>query len=98
MSEGEIRIPLCAASELRGIGRRLVEAVAAEARARGLPALSLTTDRHLAWNRLLYERLGFTACTGHTIPDELRAILDREVSYGHSRERRVAMIRPLEPA
>lgn len=43
----------------RGHGRRLMEAATAQARAAASRALTLTTDEIIAWNRPLYERLGF---------------------------------------
>jgi GNAT superfamily N-acetyltransferase len=43
----------------QGIGHRLVEAVAYEARRRGIAALTLATFRDVPWNRPFYERLGF---------------------------------------
>jgi len=44
----------------RGIGRELVERVAAWARAAGRQHLTLTTFRDVPWNAPLYRRLGFT--------------------------------------
>lgn len=44
----------------RGIGTRLVEAAAEEARWAGYAALALCTYRDLPWNGPFYARLGFT--------------------------------------
>jgi len=43
----------------RGIGRALIAACAAEARARGLPALELQTRIELRENHLAFARMGF---------------------------------------
>lgn len=77
------------------IGAALIEHVAAWARDRGLPALTLTTYTDVPWNGPYYARLGF-----HPIPDaglapELRAIRTEEISRGLDRWPRTAMIREL---
>ncbi|HEY0020472.1 MAG TPA: GNAT family N-acetyltransferase [Longimicrobium sp.] len=43
----------------RGLGRRLIEAATAHARAVTHRGVTLTTDEIIEWNRPLYERLGF---------------------------------------
>ena len=43
----------------RGYGTRLLEQAAAWAEEHGLPAVTLTTFRDVAWNRPLYERRGY---------------------------------------
>jgi GNAT superfamily N-acetyltransferase len=43
----------------RGLGRALVEAVCDWAVTNGLPAVTLTTFRDVAWNGPFYSRLGF---------------------------------------
>jgi GNAT superfamily N-acetyltransferase len=43
----------------RGLGRRLLDTAAAEARVRGLAALTLTTFRTVPWNGPFYVRYGF---------------------------------------
>lgn len=43
----------------RGAGRRLVQRVIDEARARGLPGVTLTTYASVPWNRPFYESMGF---------------------------------------
>ena len=49
--------------QLRGLGRRLIDAARDLARARGLAALTLTTFRHVAWNAPFYARYGFVELT-----------------------------------
>jgi GNAT superfamily N-acetyltransferase len=46
-------------AQRQGAGRALVMAVAADARVRNLPAVTLTTFRDIAWNGPFYARLGF---------------------------------------
>jgi GNAT superfamily N-acetyltransferase len=46
-------------AQRQGAGRALVMAVAADARARNLPAVTLTTFRDIPWNTPFYTRLGF---------------------------------------
>ncbi|MEQ9642023.1 MAG: GNAT family N-acetyltransferase [Alphaproteobacteria bacterium] len=76
----------------RGHGRALLDAVVAEARRRGLAGVSLTTDRTIAWNRPFYERYGFMLLDDDEVPAALRAHLDDEISRGHDRSWRCAMV------
>jgi predicted N-acetyltransferase YhbS len=75
----------------RGIGRRLIEASAAAARASGLSALTLTTFRDVPWNEPYYQRLGFETLVLQHLDDRLMSILAVEVSAGLPGERRCAM-------
>ncbi len=43
----------------RGLGRRLIDAVIAWARQEALPAVTLSTFRHIPWNEPYYTKLGF---------------------------------------
>jgi len=43
----------------KGLGKALVEATLALARARGLPAVTLSTFREIPWNAPFYARMGF---------------------------------------
>ncbi len=52
----------------RGLGRALVAAVTAEARGRRLPAVTLTTFRHIPWNGPFYARLGFVELVWNASP------------------------------
>ncbi|MDB5418872.1 MAG: hypothetical protein JWP50_2291 [Phenylobacterium sp.] len=68
----------------RGIGRALVEAVAGEARRRGLPAVTLTTFLDLPWNAPWYVRRGFVELTARTLGERLREELAAEAGRGLS--------------
>ena len=66
----------------RGIGTALVRTVLAEARARALPGVTLTTFRDLPWNAPFYERLGFRPLEEAELSPALRTILSREAAAG----------------
>jgi GNAT superfamily N-acetyltransferase len=78
----------------RGIGRALLEAAAAWARAHGHAQLTLTTFRDVPWNGPFYARAGF-AVIDEPLPPRLAAIRARERARGLDREPRVAMARGL---
>jgi GNAT superfamily N-acetyltransferase len=82
----------------RGLGRRLVEAVIAWARARNAPALTLSTFRDVAWNAPFYARIGFAVVPVETLDAELLRLRGREREQGLPIERRVVMRLPLEGA
>lgn len=75
----------------RGIGTRLVRAVADWAAAHRHAALLLVTYRHLPWNAPFYASLGFTALAGEELGDGLRERLRLERAAGIDITRRVAM-------
>jgi GNAT superfamily N-acetyltransferase len=78
----------------RGIGTALVEAVCAEAAARGFDRVTLRTFADIAWNGPFYARLGFT----ELVPDPawMAPMLDAEERIGLPQSgRRVAMVRHL---
>lgn len=75
----------------RGVGRALIDAVRAEARARGLPQVTLTTFRDVPFNAPLYEHLGFTVLD--PLPEWLQAVRAHEAQVGLDRWPRVAMAR-----
>lgn len=77
----------------RGIGAALVDAVVADARSRGLPAVTLTTFRDVPWNAPYYERLGFRVVAPDRLGAGLAALLDHEEQRGLPRALRVAMRR-----
>lgn len=78
----------------RGLGRRLLDAVDGWARKRKLDSITLTTfDRHVPWNRPLYEHLGFRVMVPSELGPSLRTIQAAEAARGL--QRRVAMIRPV---
>lgn len=77
----------------RGLGRTLIDEVAAHAKARGMAALTLTTFADVPWNAPYYTRLGFTVVEDPT--PGLREIRRREAEHGLDRWPRVSMRRPL---
>jgi len=79
----------------QGIGGRLLDIVASWARTEGMPALTLITFRHVAWNRPYYERLGFRALTDGELGPELRTLRDAESAKGLDPAQRVCMRRDL---
>ncbi len=79
----------------RGVGRRLVEYVAAQAERRGLRSVTLTTFRDVHWNAPLYRRWGFAELDNDLLPPWLAAIRHDEDQGELRRWPRVAMARPL---
>ena len=77
------------------LGRRLIERVADEARARGLGAMTLTTFRDVPWNAPYYERCGFGVVAEDEMGAGLRRVRADEAALGLDREPRVAMRRTL---
>lgn len=74
-----------------GIGRALLEKAIADARGRGLVALSLTTFRDVIWNAPFYQKLGFQMLDDTQAGEWLRQVLRREVEHGMPASRRCAM-------
>lgn len=66
----------------QGLGRRLVEVTAKEARRRGLPCVTLTTFADIPWNAPLYAHLGFRELDGPGLSEWLRQKLEDEYSRG----------------
>jgi GNAT superfamily N-acetyltransferase len=79
----------------RGLGAALIEHLAANARAEGRPALTLTTFRDVPWNAPYYERLGFAIVGPDDQGAELAALVGREGATIPSSAPRVAMRRSL---
>ncbi|GHE50165.1 GCN5 family N-acetyltransferase [Streptomyces longispororuber] len=79
----------------RGVGRALIEHAAGVARARGLPALTLTTFAEVPWNAPYYARCGFTILDEAAAGPELRAVRAGEAAHGLDRWPRVCMRRPV---
>ncbi|MBB1597007.1 GNAT family N-acetyltransferase [Achromobacter sp. UMC46] len=78
-----------------GLGRALIRAVLAHARAAGgYGAVVLTTDRELPWNAPFYRRQGFIELTP-PLPLLLQARLRAESDAGFDAARRCAMAHPL---
>ena len=66
----------------QGIGRLLIDAVAAWARARGYSALTLMTFRDVPWNGPYYRRLGFEDIPEAELGPGLLQLRANEVAHG----------------
>ncbi|MFE9388423.1 GNAT family N-acetyltransferase [Streptomyces sp. NPDC006784] len=77
----------------RGIGRALLDHLAARAAAERTPALTLTTFTEVPWNAPYYARLGFRTLATHELGPGLREIRAREAAAGLDRRPRVCMRR-----
>lgn len=75
----------------RGVGRRLMLEAIELARARSFAGVTLTTDRHVAFNAPFYRSLGFELLDDERLPQFLRRKLLDEVESGMDPDRRVAM-------
>jgi GNAT superfamily N-acetyltransferase len=75
----------------RGIGRALLAEAIADARERGLAAVTLTTFRDVPWNAPFYARLGFEQLSGSSIGVRLEHVLREEAERGLPVETRCAM-------
>lgn len=76
----------------RGIGRALIDHVAATA---AVPALTLTTFTEVPWNAPYYLRCGFRVLADAELTSGLRRIRDQEIARGLHRWPRVTMRRDL---
>ncbi|MEV0124699.1 GNAT family N-acetyltransferase [Streptomyces sp. NPDC050703] len=79
----------------RGVGRALIEHVAAFARTRGSTALTLTTFTEVPWNAPYYARIGFRPLPEAELTPALRAIRAHEAELGLARWPRLCMRRDL---
>lgn len=75
----------------RGIGRALLDEVAALARSHALPAVTLSTFRDIPWNAPFYARRGFVELALDELNARLRIVRDREASLGLDVASRCAM-------
>ncbi|MFD3332167.1 GNAT family N-acetyltransferase [Streptomyces sp. NPDC058700] len=84
----------------RGVGRGLIEHLAATAGARGLAALTLTTFTEVPWNAPYYTRLGFRSLaeSDPALTEGLLAISRAEAAHGLSAWPRVCMRREVRRA
>lgn len=80
-----------------GLGRALLDRVEEWAAGTNKPAITLTTFTDVAWNRPLYEHLGFSVITGNDIGPELAARRAEEAAHGLAPETRVCMRLVLDP-
>ena len=81
-----------------GVGRALLDRVAAWARAQGTPAVTLTTFADVPWNRPLYEHLGYRVLGEDELGPGLRAVRATEAAHGLDPATRVCMRRDLGAA
>jgi GNAT superfamily N-acetyltransferase len=65
-----------------GLGRRLLAHAKAEALARGLARLSLTTFRSIPWNGPYYARFGFRGWPAAEAAEDVQQALANETSRG----------------
>jgi GNAT superfamily N-acetyltransferase len=82
-------------SARRGIGRSLLDHLAAHATGEGVHALTLTTFTEVPWNAPYYARCGFQLMDDTVLGPGLREIRDREGAHGLDRWPRTCMIRAL---
>jgi GNAT superfamily N-acetyltransferase len=79
----------------RGLGRQLIEAVAAWGVAANLKAMTLTTFRDVPFNAPFYARAGFQILPAHQLTPRLARIREEEHNHGVDLAPRVAMLRGL---
>ena len=84
-------IAVLRAWQSRGIGARLIEAIARAARQAGAEAVTLTTFGDVPWNGPYYARLGFRTLGEDELSAALREILAEEKALGLDVTRRIAM-------
>ncbi|MGZ9721078.1 GNAT family N-acetyltransferase [Rhizobium miluonense] len=75
----------------RGVGRRLMDAAIAAERTQRAAGVTLTTDRHVAFNAPFYASAGFRILGDGERPSGLTQILKNEIAHGADPARRVAM-------
>jgi GNAT superfamily N-acetyltransferase len=82
-------------SARRGVGRALLEHLAAHATRVGTPFLTLTAFTRVPWNAPYYARCGFRPVHDRALTPGLRRIREREAAHGLDRWPRVCMRRDL---
>jgi predicted N-acetyltransferase YhbS len=75
----------------KGAGRALIAGVVAEARARGLQAVTLTTFRDIPWNAPFYARCGFVEVPEAEFGSLFTLVREREIEAGLDAASRCAM-------
>jgi GNAT superfamily N-acetyltransferase len=75
----------------RGLGRALVDQAELWALEHGFSGVTLTTFKDVAWNRPLYEHLGYVVLDDSELPAELKEIRDHETLRGLDPATRVCM-------
>jgi GNAT superfamily N-acetyltransferase len=79
----------------RGLGGRLIAAIAHEAATHGVTALTLSTCDDIPWNAPYYARLGFRALSLEELTADLWAVRRAEAAAGLPMQHRVCMRRAL---
>ncbi|MGH3660614.1 MAG: GNAT family N-acetyltransferase [Micromonosporaceae bacterium] len=79
----------------RGLGRSLLNHVAAQGRGEGLSAVTLTTFTDVPWNGPYYARCGFQPLDESTLTPGLREIRKQETAHGLDKWPRHCMRRVL---
>jgi GNAT superfamily N-acetyltransferase len=79
----------------KGVGRSLLEHAADQAKAAGVPALTLTTFGEVPWNAPYYLRCGFRILEESEWTPGLRQVRRQEAEHGLDRWPRVCMRRDL---
>ncbi|MBN3929440.1 GNAT family N-acetyltransferase [Streptomyces verrucosisporus] len=82
-------------SARRGVGRSLLDHLAAHAGSEGAPALTLTTFTQVPWNAPYYARCGFQVMDDNRLTPGLRKIRESEAAHGLDRWPRACMRRAL---
>ena len=80
----------------RGIGRRLLQRLIAEATAAGISSITLTTFRDVPWNGPFYLSMGFEALASEKLDARLSELLAAEIDQGLPAARRCAMRKVLQ--
>jgi ribosomal protein S18 acetylase RimI-like enzyme len=75
----------------QGVGRALMVAAIASARADGYRRVTLTTYRDLPWNGPFYDQLGFAEIDARELGPEHTLTLQAEAEAGHDPSRRCVM-------
>ncbi len=75
----------------QGVGKRLIEEVAEQARRQGVQRLTLTTFEHVAWNAPYYQRLGFRRVATAQLDTQLQHLLAQEAGQSFAASSRCAM-------
>lgn len=75
----------------QGVGKRLIEEVARQARCQGVQRLTLTTFEQVAWNAPYYQRLGFRRVAAAQLDAQLQHLLAQEAGQSFATNNRCAM-------
>ncbi|HGM5491511.1 TPA: GNAT family N-acetyltransferase [Serratia fonticola] len=75
----------------QGVGKRLIEEVAEQARRQGVQRLTLTTFEQVAWNAPYYQRLGFRRIVAAQRDAQLQHLLAQEAGQSFATNSRCAM-------